>query len=393
MIHITPSTMVSKFVIHPKNWDTKAASIDTKWYIYYRFTDEILGKSKQVLIKGMNKYRDRRTRQRVTKELLKMEEELLFQKYYNPITQKFGITSEFDIDPSTPFIEAFKRSLTYMEKSQEEIYQTRCAVLRMEKYAAKLGFDNLPVSEISTRHLKRILVNIRESRPTFGARYYNRYVNFLIAIFKVLIELETVDVNPARDLMKLKEVKKLKQVLTTEQRNKINEYFKEVNPAYLRFIHIFFHSGARIRELLRLKVEDVSLSKQEFIITIKKGKSGREDKKAIKDIALPYWKEHIRGMPEHYYVFSEDFAPGPRVLRAERPTKYWRENVKKKLKINVDLYSLKHLNTTEISDMYSQEVAAAINSHTSTAMVRSIYDVNAKSRELEKLKKIGNSFA
>ncbi|MEJ7740594.1 MAG: hypothetical protein WKF97_24520 [Chitinophagaceae bacterium] len=43
--------------------------------------------------------------------------------------------------------------------------------------------------------------------------------------------------------------------------------------------------------------------------------------------------------------------------------------------MSVHVCKLKHLNTTEVVDALSEEEAAKLNAHTSTAMVIEIYDV------------------
>lgn len=50
---------------------------------------------------------------------------------------------------------------------------------------------------------------------------------------------------------------------------------------------IFFYSGARITELMRLKVHQVGLEEQKFKVLVLKGKINW-DYRTIRDIALPF---------------------------------------------------------------------------------------------------------
>jgi hypothetical protein len=79
-------------------------------------------------------------------------------------------------------------------------------------------------------------------------------------------------------------------------------------------------------------------------------------------------------------------------MAEDMPTKYWRLHVKEALKIPIDFYSLKHLNTAEVVDALDEAAAAKLNAHTSTAMVVSIYDVKQKDRQHNRLKDVGNNF-
>jgi hypothetical protein len=86
------------------------------------------------------------------------------------------------------------------------------------------------------------------------------------------------------------------------------------------------------------------------------------------------------------------FMPGAYPIGEGMPTQYWKKYVKWELNINIDFYSLKHLNTTELVDQFDEAAAAAQDGHTSTAMVKSIYDVKHLSRQHDRLKSAGNAF-
>jgi integrase len=60
-------------------------------------------------------------------------------------------------------------------------------------------------------------------------------------------------------------------------------------------MHIFFHSGARLTELMRLQVQDVDLRNQVFKLIVKKGRMSKEVLRLIKDIALE--GSSCRGVP------------------------------------------------------------------------------------------------
>ena len=84
------------------------------------------------------------------------------------------------------------------------------------------------------------------------------------------------------------------------------------------------------------------------------------------------------------------------MVRREQFARRWRVHVKEKLGINVDLYSLKHLNTTEVMDELDKfynpaKDVAKMNAH-NEAMVISIYDRNNKKRKDSKIKEVKNFF-
>ena len=154
------------------------------------------------------------------------------------------------------------------------------------------------------------------------------------------------------------------------------------------------------RQLLSLKIKDVDLRRQQYKLLVKKGKSYKEVMKTIKNVAVPLWREVLEdfsqgeGVNGESYVFHKDLRPGGKApIRPEQITRRWEVHVKQKLKIYVDFYSLKHLNTTEVVSMLSEEDAARLNAHEGTAMVKRVYDVGRTDRQHERLKKVSNVFA
>ena len=130
-------------------------------------------------------------------------------------------------------------------------------------------------------------------------------------------------------------------------------------------MQIFFHSGARIKELLAVKVQEVDIKKQRFKVLIRKGRNSHEEWRVIKNIALPFWIELLEGAKENEYIFSIGLNPGEKQIIREQITRRWNMHVKKKLGITADFYSLKHLNLDEISGALDIEAAAMMAGHTS----------------------------
>ena len=140
-------------------------------------------------------------------------------------------------------------------------------------------------------------------------------------------------------------------------------------------------------------MEDVNLEKQVFKLFIKKGSQQREELRAIKNIALDFWKEQLEGAASGDYVFSSDFRPGKTRTTTKRMGNKWRLYVKEGLGIDIDFYSLKHLNLDETSKLLDAAAAAKMAGHTSTVITLKHYLVNEEERKMEKLRKVNNDFA
>lgn len=144
--------------------------------------------------------------------------------------------------------------------------------------------------------------------------------------------------------------------------------------------------------MVRLKGKDVNLNEQKYKCLIQKGKQHRETLRTIKDIALPFWQEQMQTCGMNDYVFSRNLLPGPTPIDPSQISRRWKRHVKDKIGITADLYSLKHTNASETVDLLSDEDAAVQMGHTSTSMVKSVYDIKRKDRQHERLKSVNNQF-
>jgi len=250
-----------------------------------------------------------------------------------------------------------------------------------------LGYNQIEAHRITRKHVRLIMDHCEQERK-LSARNWNAYRTYLAMLFEQLVEYELVDNNPVLQLRKKQEDEVIRTILTAEQRKLLVSHLRETDPVFLRFIQIFFHSGARRTELLDLRIENIYLDKGYYQVFVKKGRKKRWVTKVIKEIALPYWREQI-GDHLTGYMFSIGLLPGDKQIRPEQVTRRWKRHVKNKLNITADLYSLKHLNTDEVSSELSLIEAAKLNSH-SVQMARKHYAVNETLREMERVRKIKN---
>ncbi len=148
--------------------------------------------------------------------------------------------------------------------------------------------------------------------------------------------------------------------------------------------------------MLSVEAEHVDIANRQFKVLTKKGSDYRWVSKSIDEDVYPYWLEVVQASKllvvvpgEKLYLFSEDLQPGfgEKPLRDEQISRRWQRHVKIKLGITADFYSLKHLRTTSDIDKMvdkaiaeAQKKAAKKNSHTTTAMVSKVYDVNTGRR-------------
>lgn len=392
--------------VFPKTWRQASASCAKDWYIHYRFYDPIAApQGRSRMIKGMNEYGLSAERRLVTERLLEDELDMLKQGW-NPITGIYAVTEELgELNPYTPLMAALRIALKSCSCVPEMTQDMRNMLTWVELAAGAMHMQNMKVGDVRKRHIKMIL----EKCATTLTRYdqgkkknvtvkwsnykYNKYRAYLMVLFGQICEVDAIDMNPVnKDLKRKKSIVKKPVVLTPQERFRVDAVLRWFVPEFHRFVHIFFHSGSRTTEIIKLKGKDVDLDRQVFTRIVKKGRQYMEVETTIKDVALPYWKEVMQGCRRQDYVFSEGLVPGPVQIRVDQINRRWRTWVKRPLDIDKDFYKLKHLNTTETVEIIGDKGAARHNGQKGTAMVVKIYDVNRASREHEEIKTIHNPF-
>lgn len=407
--------------ISPKNWN-QLKELKGPWRLTYRFYDpahrDQNGKIKpyQVNLKTINVAKTLSDRKKIAAFALRDEMAELLQGYNPRLKKTISPThTKFDIQPTSLFLDALRMALERLKMEPTTIKEIRSYIIpNVSRAAVALGYFTLTISEVRRRHIVYILDWLREHSERFSDNTFNHYRTYLGSLFAELLEIEAVESNIINDIKKKHWKPKDRETLTEQERIYVNNLLLEKYPSFHRFLHIFFHSGARITELLALRGQDVELDGQRFRSVIKKGKGRRTEWRPIKSIAMLHWRQALEGCAPEDYVFSEDLVPGEKQIPAKQITRRWYSRIKKEyvhekgkkgkyidrihviqgreVKITADFYALKHLNTTEMVDHVGEQAAAELNQHTSTAMVVKIYDKNQKTRQHDKIKRVNNPF-
>lgn len=400
MITLPNDCRCSPLKVNPRNWESLRASVKKDWFIYYRFYDpqhrKKFPKGKLRIIKGMNETKNVSVRQNIVRALIQVELNELKNLGYNPITERHvtPVTTARIISPDTFVLDALRLAFTKADYKTHTHSDIKTVLRYVEQAVIHLQFQfqYISIKDIKASHIMLILEQcaiIKQKK--WSNNQFNVYVKYLSILFSQLLQYQAVEYNPLRGIRKKKTIKKLRKVLSLEERQKIDEHIKEFDEHFWRFIHIFFHSGSRTTEILRVQGEHVDLKRQKVQYLLLKGQQYEWVERTIKDVALPLWEKAMENCSPKEYVFSEGLKPGPNPIDASQISRRWRTQVKKKLGINCDFYSLKHLNTNQISALMGIETASAHNSHKSTNITMT-YAVNEKERMHERLKGVNNGF-
>jgi site-specific recombinase XerC len=387
MHYLPHGARCSALSVSPKNWKSKTASVATPWRIFYRYYPAS-GKPVQRVLKGMNRATRLEDRQEITRALLEQELALL-RAGLDATTQVMPAPEELgEVSTYTPLMDALTWALARMRIERSTRIDAEHYLGRMRTAAERLGLSMRPLGEVRKKDLRAIL---REACAQSYA--YNKARSYLMSMVEELVDEEAVETNMVRDIKRMKATRRIRETLTMDQRKQVDQHLRENYPTFWRFVHIFFHSGAREIELMRMRREDVDLARHRFKTMVRKGRAATEVWRPIKEIAEPLWREVMAEAQAGDFLFSKGLKPGKNPIRVDQIGKRWRRLVKLQLNISADLYSLKHSNLTELSAMLGQQDAATAAGHKSTQMVAAVYDVEGKSREAERVRKAGNRLA
>lgn len=397
MLRLPNHCRAGKFSVRPANWKSQSAKVNTIWSISYWFYDDNLQQKKKIVIKGGNRHTTLKEKQDHTRNMIDFEMDLVKEKGYNPITKSYAVISESEISGSTTVLSALEYAKTKLDVQPNTLKYVNSCLNQVKKAVAALRLERMPASDIRRRHIKAILEECGKGKGWEGNSSYNHYRSYLLMLFKELVERDIIDTNPVRDISKKKGLRKIRKELTKKERGSSREFLSNKYPEFWRFVNIFFHSGARISELMGVKKSDVDLSQQQFKVLIKKGQDMREVYKPIKDVVMGDWKELLESAKPGDYLFSRGLKPGKSRIRPEHVTRRWKNHVKIKLGIAADLYSLKHSNLDEISGALAAHEkgikgASEAAGHSTPVITMDVYAQGEKERRNKTIREVANEF-
>jgi integrase len=376
--------------VSPKNWNTLTSrkSLSLNWYVQCKFHDPLF-KEKYPdgfpFRKKVNGFQTLNERKEAIELLLSEIPKLFIDKGYNPITKKYDkkiIYLDEELNETLPVMRAFRLALEKSDASEKHRHEIKVALNRFEKGLEILRLEDVKINDFSRRQLKITL-----DRLNLPSSYFNKFKTYLSSLFGILLEYECCETNLARDIIKKKTTQKIRKTLSDSEFKRVLGYLQENHSEFHRYMMIFFYSGGRSAELLRLKKSDVNLEKQEYKVLIKKGKQYKEVIKIIIPASIPFWQEILDLAKDDDFLFSKKLLPGKSSIMPYQITLRWKRHVKNKLGITADFYSLKHLFLDLIDQTQSgQNLSSKLASHTTSTITNSVYLVGKKDRENEILK-------
>jgi integrase len=370
--------------VFPTNYK-KLKKITSNWYIQYSFYDNAGKRHVKIYKSGINTIDNINDRIEFCDNMINILIDY-FKMGYNPINKKIEASNQFSLNENMMFIDALKYAHSKAGGEKKHKDQLMYLINRVQVIIENdTNYKWLKIKEIKKIHIKDILEKLNISDIV-----YNKSLSYLSMLYSALVDDDILEYNIIKDIKKKKIQKNIRAVLSDDDFVKICEHLQNSNYSFFRYVIIFFYSGARTTELLQLQKKHINIENQEIKIIIKKGKIFNQVIKAIPLSALPYWKDLYQMASENDFIFSKGLLPGAKSINPDQITKRWYRLIKKKFNISEDFYSLKHkfLDYIDGNSLSSENLASIHASHTSNKITNSVYLVNKKQREIDKLKKL-----
>ncbi len=354
--------------VTPSNWNTPKADIDRLWVIWYRFYCPDCPKGHQVKIRGMNRDKTRKGRQKLTRDLIDSELSHLVGGY-NPFTAALPepepINFNAFLSPAATWLHALEFALQKKEGNPAYLENIKSNLKHLCISAKNAGMETLRPSEVSKKHMKILFEQLaKDKKEVWSANLHNVFIANISSLFSMLVDpYEIIETNPLIGFKKKAHIVAEKKPLTPEDIELINEYLPKWNYPFWRMLQLYFHSGSRATEFVRLQTSDIDLQNQYCSFIVKKG-GKRRVKRVIPDAAVDWWREVLQASTPGDYVFSAGWLPGKSLQTTRMFRDAWEYWIQGELGIKgVGGYILKHMHSQLMDDLIGSKLAAKHNAH------------------------------
>jgi len=184
-------------------------------------------------------------------------------------------------------------------------------------------------------------------------RTRNNYLAWLKTFCKYLLERGFISSDPTihYSLVQKRGLLKNRDVIPDEILANIKRWLMEHNRHYLLACYILHYLFVRPREMSYLKVGDFNVRKKTLFLHGTNTKNRNDALLTVPDHVIKLMIELcVFDVPGQYYLFSNDFKPGPERRSEKSFRDYWHHHVRKNLNMT-DRYKFYSLKDTGITNM------------------------------------------
>ena len=269
---------------------------------------------------------------------------------WNPLIQESGVKA------FTTMEEVNGRYEKYLKKMlKDEVFTKKTYTDYHTRFSMFLQYIQhspiLYVYQLDTPYAESFLEWVYVDRDT-NPRTRNNYRLWLSTYCTFLKQNGYLKENPTESIKKLREKDKIRKVLSVGDLSRLRTYLQEYNRPFLLCCMMQYYTLIRPKELMLLKVGDISVKDQTVFVSHNVSKNRKDGKTTLPSKVIKMMIElGVLAYPSDYYLFSHGFIPGVEPISGQRITERW-ANLRTALGFpkSYQFYSLKD---TGIVDMIS----------------------------------------
>lgn len=173
---------------------------------------------------------------------------------------------------------------------------------------------------MSKKFIIKVLDNVEYKSP----RTYNNFLKFIRLFCNFLIERDYLHENPAQKIKKIPDQVKKREEIPDDLLNRIFDYLKSNDNAYLLICYFTYYLFLRPKEILSLQVKHIDLEKNLITTTSEFSKNKKNENVTIPNFLIDRIKNYLKNNNNlNHFVFSKDMMPGDTALGNSFITKKW----------------------------------------------------------------------
>jgi len=261
-----------------------------------------------------------------------------------------------------------------LSKSTRSTYKTNITYFSDALVAA--GYVNLPIVMLTKPIIKEALEKIPTIRTNITDKGVNEYLENITGLLHGLVEWDVLDANPAIGIRKLDEVPTEACTPATDQQFEWIKTESLKGPSCFRlYCMLVYQTGIRPMELNEIKVSSIDFENLFIKLKPEGTKTNKFRTVPITVTTAKVLKDYLQGIPNDWHPFGRNMQPSEKSCHRNRYSEAWKKWIKDVLKIEVDMYSLKHRGADDRKDSnISDDAIAHLFGHHSNVLVRQVYN-------------------
>lgn len=248
----------------------------------------------------------------------------------SPLMERDGITVK----------ECLEKWLTYKKNLRPDTLRSYNSIAKMLRQWTAEHFPDIRMRAFTRKHANIFMEYLDETG--LGARSYNNYLGNVRTFFSWACGAEYCDFNPFDKIQDKVVEEKFRDIIPLEDLTKIRNYFDEKLPPFVTVMLLVYFGGMRPKEITRVKVEQIKLSKRGIELPGYQTKTHAARVSPLSKELVQRLAEAIRYAKPSDYLIGRNWVPGPEPITTKAFQKRW-DKMRKELNMPMEyqVYSLR----------------------------------------------------